>query len=218
MGEFITITAQDGFSFSAFEAKPQNTPKGGIVILQEIFGVNAHIQDICNRYAAKGYHTIAPALFDRSEKDIALAYDQDGIAQGRAHKEKVDAFAEADILACLNALSDDQPKAVIGYCWGGSLAWRMACRHDGIDVAIAYYGGELPSLKDETPRCRVQTHFGEKDPTIPMEGVHAFIAAQPDAEHHLYDAGHGFNCDRRSQYDDAAAALAQSRVDAFLNF
>jgi len=218
MGEFIKVTAQDGFSFSAFEAKPENGSRGGIIILQEIFGVNAHIQDVCNRYAAKGFHVIAPALFDRSEKDIALAYDQDGIAQGRAHKEKVDAFAEADILACLNTLSDDQPKAVIGYCWGGSLAWRMACRHDGLDVAIAYYGGELPSLKDEQPRCRVQTHFGRQDPTIPMEGVHAFIAAQPDVDHHIYDAGHGFNCDRRGQYDDAASTLAQGRVDAFLNF
>ena len=94
----------------------------------------------------------------------------------------------------------------------------MACRHDGLDVAIAYYGGELPSLKDETPHCRVQTHFGRQDPTIPMEGVHAFIAAQADVEHHIYDAGHGFNCDRRSQYDDAASTLAQNRVDAFLNF
>lgn len=218
MAGFINVTAQDGFAFNAFEAKPQGEIKASLIILQEIFGINTHIQEVCLHYAGKGYHVIAPSLFDRSQKDIALNYDADGVAQGRAHKEAVDAFAEQDILVCLKMFSNDAPRAIIGYCWGGSLAWRMACRHDAIDAAISYYGGELPALMNEKPRCRVQTHFGEEDATIPMDGVHQFIAAHPDLEHYIYRAGHGFNCDHRAQYNEEASALAEGRVDDFLNF
>ena len=217
----IDITSHDGFVFSAYEAKPPihtlATPKGRIIILQEIFGINTHIIEVCDDYAAQGWHVLAPALFDRSSPDIFLNYDGDGIAEGRNHKTAIDPFAEGDILATINHSSMDGPVIIIGYCWGGSLAWRMACRYDGIDIAISYYGGELPSLIDERPRCRVQAHFGEKDGSIPMDGVHKFMAAHPDVESYVYDADHGFNCDHRPQYDEAAAMLARHRVNNLID-
>ncbi len=216
MGEMMTITAEDGVKFNAYEARPDGACKGGVIILQEIFGVNAHIREVCDDYAKAGWHAIAPALFDRVETGIALNYDADGMAAGRSYKSAVDDHAEGDILACLNHLTDDGIKAVIGYCWGGSLAWRMACRYDGIDAAVAYYGGELPALKDEVPRCPVQAHFGATDPTIPMEGVEEFMAAQPNVASYVYEAGHGFNCDHRPQFNADASQQARQHVDKFL--
>ena len=216
MGKMLTITAHDGAQISAYEARPDGVIKGGVIILQEIFGVNVHIREVCDDYANAGWVAIAPALFDRAEANIELAYDQDGVAAGRAYKDKCDAFAEGDIKAWVGQLADDGIKAVIGYCWGGSLAWRMACRHDGIDAAIAYYGGELPELKDEQPRCPVQAHFGATDPTIPMAGVEDFMAAQANVASYVYDAGHGFNCDHRPQFNANASQQARARVDAFL--
>ena len=217
MADHITVTAADGFSLAAYEAKPDAPARGGMIILQEIFGVNTHIREVCDRYALAGWHVLAPSLFDRSAAGVELAYNADGIADGRGHKENVDAFAEGDILACLKQFPQGMKTAIIGYCWGGSLAWRMACRHDGIDAAVAYYGGELPGLKDEVPRCKVQAHFGAEDASIPMEGVDAFMAAQPAVESYIYAAGHGFNCDHRPQYDAAASSEAQHRVDDFLS-
>ena len=217
MANEITVIAADGFNVTAYEAKPDGAVIGGLIILQEIFGVNTHIREVCDRYALAGWHVLAPSLFDRSEQGVKLAYDADGIALGRGHKEKVDAHAEGDILACLKQFPQGMKTAIIGYCWGGSLAWRMACRHYGIDAAVAYYGGELPALKDEVPRCKVQAHFGAEDGSIPMEGVDAFMAAQPDMASYIYSAGHGFNCDHRPQYDAAASGAAQQRVDEFLS-
>ena len=216
MAEMITITADDGFVFSAYEAKPEMAAKGSIIILQEIFGVNDHIKDVAESYAAQGWYVLAPALFDRSAEGVSLAYNKDGVAAGREHKTAVDSHAEGDIAACLAYCNADGPRVVIGYCWGGSLAWRMACRHDGPDIAIAYYGGEIPALINETPRCPVQAHFGEKDASIPMDGVHRFRDAHPEVETFIYDADHGFNCDHRPQYDEAASTLARQRVEQII--
>lgn len=216
MNQFIKITSQDGHVFSAYQSLPQGQAKGGIIILQEIFGVNRHIREVCDDYAAAGWSVLAPALFDRAEADVQLDYDSDEIARGLSLKEKVDALAETDIVACLAKFPADLKTAVIGYCWGGSLAWRMACRHDGLDAAVSYYGGEVPKLKKEQPRCVVQAHFGRQDASIPMEGVDAFMAARPDVGVFIYDADHGFNCTHREQYNADAAAEARKRVDEFL--
>ena len=217
MADFINMKTKDGFMLSLYEAKPTGPAKAGIVILQEIFGVNKHIQEVCEHYASQGFHVLAPCLFDRAETGISLAYDDEGKEKGRAYKNKVQDFAISDISDSLALFPQTLPKIVIGYCWGGSLAWHMACAHDGLAGAISYYGGELPSHKDKQAKCPVQTHFGEQDATIPMDGVHDFIAAQPHHDHYIYDAGHGFNCDHRAQYNKEASQQAASSVTLFLN-
>ena len=204
-------------SFSAYHVRPvKSIANGGIVILQEIFGLNAYIREVCDSFADDGFEVIAPALFDRAEKNIELGYDSEGVARGLALKETVDAYSESDILACATHLSDKLKIAVVGYCWGGSLAWRVACRYDRFDAAICYYGGQLPSLVKERPTCSVLTHFGRKDASIPMDGVEKFIAARTEVESHIYDADHGFSCHHRRQYDKPSAILARSRSNDFL--
>lgn len=216
MAGFTDVTAPDGQKFTAWRETPEGAPRGAVMVLQEIFGVNDHIREVCASYAADGWLAVAPALFDRAAPETFLAYDGDGIAKGRGLKEQVDAHAEGDILAARALVPDGLATAVIGYCWGGSLAWRMACRHDGLKAAVSYYGGEVPALKDETARCPVQAHFGRLDSGIPMEGVEAFAAAQPGVDVHVYEADHGFNCTHRDQHHPESAELARGRVDAFL--
>jgi len=219
-GTMITIknSLSDKDSFSAYHVRPaKSMARGGIVILQEIFGLNGYIREVCDSFADDGFEVIAPALFDRAEKNIELGYDSDAVARGLVLKEAVDAYAESDILACAAHLSDQLKIAVIGYCWGGSLAWRMACRHSRFDAAICYYGGQLPGLAQEVPTCPVLAHFGRKDASIPMEGVEKFIAARTEVESHIYEADHGFSCHHRKQYDAASATLARSRSTAFLD-
>ncbi len=217
MANIIYLPSSDGFTFSAAKAEPQGEVKGGIILLQEIFGLNTHICEVVDRFAAEGWLTIAPALFDRAGENIQLDYDADGIARGRAIKDEVDSFAEQDIAATLELLPEQMKRYVVGFCWGGSLAWRMACKSDRLTGAVSYYGGELPALKDNTPKCPVLAHFGEQDGSIPMDGVNAFIAAQPEVETYIYDAAHGFNCDHRGQYDAASAQLAMTRTASFMD-
>ena len=216
MGEMITYQAQDGMRLSAYQAQPTTTPKGGLILLQEIFGLNPHIKDVCDSYAQDGWHVIAPALFDRAEKEVALAYNPDGKTKGLALKAAVDETAQADIASLISLFDEAQKIAVIGYCWGGSLAWRMACATDLFDAAVCYYGGELSARKDDIAHCPVLAHFGRFDATIAMEVVTAFMAAQPDVACHIYEAEHGFNCDHRSQYDAPSSQAARARTDAFL--
>lgn len=218
-GVSITVKNQTaGNHFSAYHVLPaQSRPKGGIVLLQEIFGLNEYIREVCEDFAKDGWEVIAPALFDREAKNIELGYDKEGIAQGRALKEAVDPFSESDILACCGQFNSGLKLAVIGYCWGGSLAWRMACRHKGFDAAIAYYGGEVPVLSDEKPLCPVQAHFGRQDASIPMSGVEGFLKSRPEVETYLYEADHGFSCHHRKQYDAPSAQLARERVNHFLD-
>jgi len=222
MGKRLTLTTRDGKSLSVYEAKPQEQVRGGLVILQEIFGLNSHIRSVCDRFAEQGWHVLSPALFDAAEPDIELAYTAQGIARGRALKDQVDGRAETDIADVLNLTDPELSCGVIGYCWGGSLAWRMACRaplssERSIDAAVCYYGGELPALSSMTPTCPVMTHFGKKDASIPLDGVEKFISAQPEVISHLYDADHGFNCDQRGQFSAEHANLARQRTDSFLN-
>ena len=217
MGETLTLTASDGHEFSAYRADPAAAPRGGLVVIQEIFGVNSHIRSVADGFAADGYAAVAPALFDRVERDIELAYDPDGIAAGRGIRGQIawdDALA--DITAAVAALPG-MKVGVVGYCWGGSLAWLAATRVAGVAASVGYYGGQINDFRDETPRCPVMLHFGTEDASIPMNAVEAVTAAQPDVPVHIYEgAGHGFNCDQRGSYHAEAAATARERTLAFL--
>ena len=217
MGTWIELTAADGARISGWRADPPGTPRGGIVIAQEIFGVNSHIRSVCEGYAADGYRVIAPALFDRYEKGVDIGYTPDDIAKGRELKGRASIDnALADVAAARDALKGAGRIAIIGYCWGGYVAWMAAARLDRFACAVPYYGGGMTDAIGETPKCPVMAHFGEKDANIPVDGVKKLAAAHAEVNVWLYDAGHGFNCDQRGSYDAVAAKLARERTLAFL--
>jgi carboxymethylenebutenolidase len=217
MGRIIELTAADGFRLAAYRADPAGAARGALVVAQEIFGVNSHIRGVCDGFAADGYVAIAPALFDRIERGVEIGYTADDIARGRDLKARatVDAALQ-DLAAARDAVAGTGKVGVIGYCWGGYLAWLAASRLPGFACAIPYYGGGMPDAIAEQPRCPVLAHFGEHDTAIPVAGVRALAAAHPEADVHLYPAGHGFNCDQRASYDAAASKLARERTLAFL--
>lgn len=213
MGKMIDLTAADGFSLSAYRADPSGRARGGVVVAQEIFGVNSHVKNVCDGFASEGYVAIAPALFDRYERGVDIGYTEDDIARGRALKAKATTDAAlSDITAAREALSGAGKIAIVGYCWGGFVAWMSASRLIGFACAVCYYGGGMIEAIAETPKCPVMAHFGERDTAIPVDGVKRFGAAHPEVELFIYPAGHGFNCDQRGSYDAAAAALARQRT------
>ena len=216
MNELIEITARDNHRFSAYISQPSGKPKAGIVIIQEIFGVNTHIKEVTDLYASKGYLCIAPSLFDRIEKNVMLNYDENGISKGRNLKELCDKDALKDIEASISVVSSAGKVAVIGYCWGGSLSWRIGCEASNLSASICYYGGDIPKLKDLEPKCKVLTHFGELDKGIPINDVKIFEETRPDVLTYTYPADHGFNCDHRSQYNKTCANIAFERTLKFL--
>jgi carboxymethylenebutenolidase len=217
MGDMINLTAADGHTFSAYKVSPTGSVKGGIVIVQEIFGVNTHIKDVCDRYAEQGYVAIAPALFDRIGSDITLGYESDDVAQGIKYKMQIeDNQALADINAAAQEISGAGTLSVIGYCWGGSLAYLSACRLSSFNKAVGYYGGQVAADIEEEPRIPVMLHFGDQDASIPMKSVDQIMNTRPNIPVHIYQAGHGFNCDHRSSYDPASAKLALERTLEFI--
>jgi carboxymethylenebutenolidase len=216
MGETVKLTAEDGHSFDAYVARPAEQPKAGLVIVQEIFGVNAHIRGLADGFAADGYLAIAPALFDRIEPGIELGYDKDDIAEGRRLRGQVQwDEALSDVAAAMGFLAGAGKAGVIGYCWGGSVAWLAACRLNPA-ASVCYYGGNIYECRNEQPSCPVTFHFGEEDSGIPMDQVKAIGKAHPKQELFTYPAGHGFNCDMRGSYHADSAALARKRTLAFL--
>jgi carboxymethylenebutenolidase len=217
MGDSIELTAADGFRLSAYRAVPPGTPRGALVVAQEIFGVNSHIRDVCDGYAADGYVAIAPALFDRYERNFDIGYTPADVARGRELKAlaKADA-ALLDVDAARAAVAGAGKVGIVGYCWGGYLAWIAAARLAGLACAVPYYGGGMTDAMALQPKCPVMAHFGERDTMIPPAGVTALAAAHPSAQVFLYPADHGFNCDERGAYDAAAASLARERTLAFL--
>ena len=216
MGRMIGLVAGDGHRLDAYEALPTGAGRGGIVVVQEIFGVNDHIRRVADGFAADGYHVVAPALFDRVRRDITLGYTEADIAEGRKIRAQVSFdHALADVAAAQAALRDRGRVGVVGYCWGGTVTWLAAARLDGFVAASSYYGGGIGQFASEHPRCATQCHFGEKDHAIPMQEVDAVRSANPDVQVYTYAAGHGFNCDARASYDAAAAALARERTLAF---
>ena len=221
MGKTIRLNASDGHPFDAYRAKVQGgaqggsrgARKGGVVVVQEIFGVNAHIRDVCDRFAADGYEAIAPALFDRVRPGIELGYDEPGIEEGRELATAVGWDGPMlDIWAAATAIQPDGRVGVVGYCWGGTWVWLAGCRLE-VGCVAAYYGRLIVDFLDEMPRCPVIMHFGAEDATIPLDDVDKIRAAHPDVPIHVYEgAGHGFNCDHRAAYHPAAAGLALQRT------
>jgi len=218
VGQWIELQAADGHRLRAWLAQPSGAPRGGLVVGQEIFGVNRHIRAVTEGWALEGYRAIAPALFDRVERGVELGYTPADFTRGRALKGGCpDASALLDLAAAVAHVAAAGRVGMVGYCWGGSLAWQAACRLDALAAAVPYYGASIPQQPaDQHARCVVQAHFGEHDEHIALPGVRAWAAAHPEVEVHLYDAGHGFNCDQRASFDARAAGLARERARAFL--
>ena len=215
MGKMIRLKARDGHELDAYLAEPKGKARGGIVVVQEIFGVTDHIKRVADRYAAEGYRAIAPAMFDRIKRGITLAYTE--IEQGRAYMQQLKwPNTLADVEAAADAVRDAGAAAVVGYCWGGTVAHVAASELD-LDAAISYYGGGVARMLDKTPQCPIVYHFGDQDHAIPMADVQRIVSAYPDADVHVYKgAGHGFNCDERSSYSAPDARVAFERSIEFL--
>ena len=219
MGENITITAADGFTFDAYLARPQGETKGGLVVIQEIFGFNDHMREVCDGYAAEGYLSVGPSLYDRYEKNLELGYSSDDITRGREIRADVGWDDPVqDMAAAAKFAAAGGKVGSVGYCWGGSLSFLCATRIEGIAASICYYGGQVLDFKGETANAALMMHFGSADASIPPNAVAAISAAHPDAVVHMYeDALHGFNCDHRASYNEAAAGSALERSLAFLD-
>lgn len=215
MAGMIELTAADGHILSGWRADPDGAPKGGLVVVQEVFGVNAHIQSVAASFAAEGYAVVAPALFDRIEKGVALDYTEAGLARGRELRVALGWDGPvADVAAAAAVLKPAGRVGVVGYCWGGSVAWLAAARLE-VAGAVCYYGGQIIQFVEEKPKAPVMLHFGETDALIPLADVDRIRAAHPEVPVHLYPAGHGFNCAARPGYHPEAARLARTRTLAF---
>jgi carboxymethylenebutenolidase len=218
MGHWIDLTAADGARIAAWRADPAGKPRGGLVVVQEIFGVNSHIRAVCDGYAADGYLAIAPALFDRIRPKIELGYTNEDVALGRDYKARSPIEpALADVAAAQKVAAAAGKVGIVGYCWGGYVTWMSAARVPGFACAIPYYGGGMLEAVGEKPRCPVLAHFGEMDAHIPVAGVREFAKAHPTVTVEIYDANHGFNCDHRGSHHAESAALARKRTLAFLH-
>jgi carboxymethylenebutenolidase len=214
MGDSIELTGADGFTFSAYLASPKGEPKGRVVVIQEIFGVNSHIREVCDGYAQAGYVALAPALFDRVGPGIELGYEGDDmtrgveIAMGKLEMPNT----MSDVQAAIDYLANDGKVGVVGYCFGGLLTWLSAASANNVACASGYYGGGIAKSIDQTPKVPTILHFGELDAHIPMPDVKAIDEAHPEIIVYTYDADHGFNCDHRASYNESAAILARHRT------
>jgi carboxymethylenebutenolidase len=218
MSEHVTLVASDGHQLDAYVARPQGQPIAGLVVVQEIFGVNPHIRSVADGYAKDGFLVVAPALFDRVERNVELSYEGADREKALSLMGKLDPEkALADVAAALNYTIGDACKktGVIGYCFGGILAWLAAARLRPA-AAVGYYGGRIGNYAAEKPSAPVMLHFGKQDAHIPPEEVEKIHVAHPEVEIHWYDAGHGFNCDARSSFNAAAAKEARERSLKFL--
>ncbi len=221
MGNFVDLTAADGVVFAAYVAEPAGAPKGAVVVVQEIFGVNSHIRAVADGYAAQGYLAVAPATFHRVQPDVELGYTDADMQTGFGYKTAVEALPAPGVLQDIQAAVDYAARAgkvgIVGYCWGGLLVWRAAEAVTGLSAATSYYGGGMTSAAEAArkPRVPVLAHFGDKDHWISLESVEAFKLAHPEVQVHVYAADHGFNCDQRGSYNEAAATLALQRTHAF---
>jgi len=215
-GEMMTLkSASDGAELSAYHVTPSGDKKGGLVLIQEIFGVTDHIKDLCDGFAADGYEVVAPCLYDREEKDFQATYSEDDIARSLKLRDAVDYIhTQGDVQAAINFLHtrNNLRVHITGYCYGGSVAWVAACRCTGLTSAAGYYGRHTINFVDEDPKCETILHFGERDESIPMEWVRDIEAAHPDIRVYVYDADHGFNSDRRANYDEDATQQARERT------
>jgi carboxymethylenebutenolidase len=216
MGEFTTLMARDGHEFNAWLAAPRGAARGALVVAQEVFGVNRHIRAVADSYADEGYLTIAPCLFDRIRRGIELGYSEADVQQGRGYRLQIPKEKTLlDLSACINVVKHSGRVSILGYCWGGTLAYIAACELP-VFCAVSYYGGQIKDHLDKSPKRPVMYHFGEKDPHIPPGDVDKIRGADPNGLFHLYPADHGFNCDERATYDAPSATLARQRTLQFL--
>lgn len=220
MGTNVQLKAADGHTFEAYVAKPTGKAIGGIVLIQEIFGVNSHIRQVADLYASEGFMVVAPPTMSRIQASVELGYSETDMQAGFKLKTEVEALTNSpvmlDIQAAIDLAQEAGKVAIIGYCWGGLLTWRSAATLKGLSAAVPYYGGGVPNESQLKPKCPVLAHFAEEDSYIPLESVNAFAKEHPEVEIHLYKAHHGFNCDHRGAYNEAAAKLARERTLAFL--
>jgi len=213
----IELAAQDGHRLKAYKAMPAGKPKGAIVIGPEIFGVNSHIRGVADGFAADGYVAIAPQLFDRAERDFETGYSPDDVAAGRAVMAKLDwSNTLKDVAAAIEHARPYGKTAIVGYCWGGTIAWVASARLSGLACTVAYYGGSIPNFIEEAPKRPIMLHFGEQDASLPVDKAREVARRHPEAETFFYPAQHGFNCEQRGSYDADSATLARQRTMEFL--
>jgi carboxymethylenebutenolidase len=217
VGQDIKLTASDNFQLGAYRADPAGAAKGAIVVIQEIFGVNHHIRNVCDRLAAEGYVAIAPAIFDRVEPNFTSGYSPDEIAVARKFVANPDWSAMLhDTQTAIDAVKNVGPVGIIGFCLGGSIAYAAATKLSGLKAAVGYYGSAIVRFADDKPTVPTQLHFGEKDTGIPLTDVETIKAKRPEVEIFIYPgAQHGFHCDERASYDKASADIAWPRSMEF---
>jgi len=210
-GTMISMKMVDGKSIGVYRVEAVGARRGGLVLIQEIFGISEHIKACCDGYAADGYEVLAPSLFDREAPGFVAGYTPEEMQKGAALAYGAPLERRvSDAQVCIDALV--RPVFITGYCYGGSVVWAAACRCTGLAAASSYYGKLVPEMADETPRCPTICHFGKKDAGIPLDGLQKFAAKHPEVAVYLYDAGHGFNSDRPTNHDKAAAKLARERT------
>ncbi|MDB5564295.1 MAG: clcD [Tardiphaga sp.] len=217
MGQDITLTASDKFELGAYRTTPAGTPKGAVVVIQEIFGVNHHIRAVCDRFAVQGYVAVAPSIFDRTERNFQSGYSPEEVAIARKFVASPDWPAMLlDTQAAIDSVKDVGPVGIIGFCLGGSVAYAAATKLSGLSAAIGYYGGAIVRFADDKPKVPTQLHFGALDHGIPLSDVETIRVKRPEVEVFVYDgAQHGFGCDERASYDKASADVARQRSLAF---
>lgn len=217
MGKMIDLTAADGHKLAAWRADPAGKPRGAVVVIQEIFGVNDHIKAVADGYAQDGYVAIAPAMFDRLQRGYDTGYTQPEIQAGIAMMQKLDwKNTYADVDAAVAEAKKAGKVGIVGYCWGGTVSWRGAANTAGLACSAPYYGGGMPGFKDEKPKVPTLCHFGELDQSPTPAQAKELLAMHPEVQGHFYaNAGHGFNCDQRGSYNAEAAKLARERTLAF---
>jgi carboxymethylenebutenolidase len=215
MGKMIRLRAADGHELDAYLAEPKGKAVGGVVVVQEIFGVTNHIKRVADQYAEQGYLAIAPAMFDRIKRGVTLDYGE--IQQGLAYMRELKwPNTLADLEAAASKVRGSGGAAVVGYCWGGTVAHVAASDLD-IDAAISYYGGSVAKMLDKKPRCPIMYHIGDQDHSIPLPDIDKIKETYRDSPLHVYQgAAHGFNCDERSSYSATDARVAFERSIAFL--
>lgn len=226
MNQFIDLSAKDGFTFPAWVAEPSGAPRGAIVVVPEIFGVNSHIRSVADGFAAEGYLTVAPSVFARVEAGVELSYGDEDLQRGFKLMQSVEALPAPGVMQDLQAAvdyaaskSDGGKVGIVGYCWGGLLTWRASALLSGLSAAVPYYGGGMttPDESKHQPKVPVMAHFGDNDEYIPLDTIKTFEQAHPEVEVHLYSAKHGFNCDERGAYKPEAAGTARERTLYFFN-
>jgi carboxymethylenebutenolidase len=214
-GMMMKMTMKDGAEIGVYHVEPKGKRRGGLVVIQEIFGVTDHIKEVADSYADEGYEVLAPALFDREAPGFQADYTPDDIQKGIkiARAEHPFALSIDDTGVCIAALKAKGPVLITGYCYGGTVTWAAACQCDGLSAASGYYGGNIVQMNDWQPKCPTILHFGKEDHGIPMADVDKIRAAHPDVKVYVYEGcGHGFNSNRRTDYNDAAAKLARKRT------